>query len=306
MSHVVPATRDGVGASRLALPQGHWRTVIDFLAERFPTLTRSEIAARMAMGDVRFDDGATLTPETQYTANRALYYYRAVADEAVVPFEVAIVFEDELLVVADKPHFLPVSPVGRYVQETLLVRLKRKLGIDTLAPMHRIDRETAGLVVFTKQPATRGAYQTLFQHRAVRKRYQAIARINPALRFPLTHQSRLVAATHFMQMREVDGVANAATRISVLAQDGALARFVLEPATGKKHQLRVHMAALGMAIVHDRMYPAYLDAPGESPDYTRPLQLLAEAISFVDPITGGARAFVSGRRLMSFSDPALK
>ena len=293
-----PATRNGVGPSRLTLPKGAWILVIDYLAERFPSLTRAQIAARMHDGEVRFDNGHALTPDTEYAANKTLTYYRHVADEPVVPFEIAVVFEDAHLVVADKPHFLPVSPVGRYVQETLLVRLKRKLGLDTLAPMHRIDRETAGLVVFTKQPDTRGAYQTLFQDHAVVKRYQAIAPVNPTLSFPLHYKSCIVPAEHFMRVKEMAGEANAQTRITLTEQRGALGRFTLEPVTGKKHQLRVQMAGLGMGIVYDRIYPDYLDAPDERPDYTRPLQLLAEAISFTDPITGRARAFRSGLQLL--------
>lgn len=292
-----PITRDGVGPSRLNLPVGTWPLLIDYLVERFPTLTREQIATRIMAGDVRYADGGTLTPETRYVANRALYYYRQVADEPPIPFEAQVLFEDEQIVVADKPHFLPVTPVGRYVQETLLVRLKRKLGIDTLAPMHRIDRETAGLVLFTKQAGMRGAYQTLFQNQLVEKRYQAIARINRDHVFPLRHQSRIVAAEHFMRMKEVPGAPNAETCISLVEQRGDLGRFVLEPVTGKKHQLRVQMAALGMAIVNDRIYPEYLDTPDQMPDYTQPLQLLAERIAFRDPISGEMRRFTSTLQL---------
>ena len=164
--------------------------------------------------------------------------------------------------------------------------------------MHRIDRETAGLVLFTKQPATRGQYQYLFSQKLVTKRYQAVAGVCTDLIFPLMHRSRLVEADHFMRMREVDGEPNAETTIELLESNGEFARYHLRPGTGKKHQLRVHMAALGLPILNDQIYPHHLSrAEIESDDYSRPLQLLAEHISFADPMTGQKRCFASQRRL---------
>ena len=125
--------------------------------------------------------------------------------EAVGAGDEVVLFEDELLVVADKPHFLPVTPAGRYLQETLLVRLRRRLGIDSLVPLHRIDRETAGLVLFAKQAATRKAYHALFAQRSVAKTYQAIAAWQPQRAFPLTRASVMQAGSLFMQMCEQDG-----------------------------------------------------------------------------------------------------
>jgi tRNA pseudouridine32 synthase/23S rRNA pseudouridine746 synthase len=216
-----------------------------------------------------------------------------------------VLFQDDLLVVADKPHFLPVTPGGRHLQETLLVRLKRRLGIDTLAPLHRLDRETAGVVVFAVKPETRGAYQALFAQRQVTKHYEAIAPWRPDLTFPLTHRSRLVQDDHFLRMREVPGEANAETLIEVLVVQGDVARYRLTPLTGRTHQLRVHCAALGMPIVGDRMYPTLLAA--DTDDHAQPLRLLARSIGFVDPISGEARRFDSSRHLAWLQDvPGLK
>ena len=281
-----------------ALPAGAWPQVIDFLADRFPLVPRHEIAARMQRGDVVDEHGVFISPDRRYQSHLKLFYYRDIPAEMRIPFDEVVLFQDNYLVVVDKPHFLPVTPGGRYLQETLLVRLKRKLGIDTLAPMHRIDRETAGLVLFTKQPATRGKYQHLFSQKMVTKRYQAIAGVRDDLDFPLVHRSRLVEADHFMRMREADGEPNAETAIELLESNGLHARYRLRPRTGKKHQLRVHMAALGLPILNDQIYPHHLSrAEIESNDYSRPLQLLAEYISFADPVTGQERCFESQRCL---------
>ena len=295
---LVLPTREGVGPSCIVLPVGPWLKVIDFLADRFPSLAREEIAARMLRGDIVDEKGMGISPGLQYEPHQKFYYYRSIPAEVRIPFEEIVLFQDDYLIAVDKPHFLPVTPGGRYLQETVLVRLKRKLGIDTLAPMHRIDRETAGLVLFTIQPPTRGKYQHLFSQKAVMKRYQAIADFRPDLKFPMTVRSRLVEADHFMRMRETNGEPNAETAIEILECRGQLARYRLTPASGKKHQLRVHMAALGIPILNDQIYPNYLSKQQiESADYRNPLQLLAEHISFTDPISGQKRCFETRRQL---------
>ena len=296
-SPVLP-TRNGVGPSCIALPPGQWPRVIDFLADRFDTIPRAEIEARMARGDVRDAAGGFVLPGHLYQPHARLYYYRSIDAEVRIPFDEIVLFEDDQIVVADKPHFLPVTPGGRYLQETLLVRLKRKLGLDTLAPMHRIDRETAGLVLFTKQPHTRGMYQSLFSQREVVKHYLAIAPYRAELSLPMTYRSRIVNADHFMRMHEANGEANAETGIELLETRGGLARYRLSPLTGKRHQLRVHMAALGMPILNDQIYPEHQSkAQIETDDFSKPLQLLAESIAFIDPVTAQARQFESKRIL---------
>lgn len=268
--------------------------MLDFLTARFPTLTRNEIERRMQRGDVLDAFGKSLPATTPYRAQESLFYYRFVEGEPIVPFQAAVLFQDEYLVAVDKPHFLTATPVGRYVQETLLVRLKRQLGIDTLAPMHRLDRETAGVMLFTLQPETRGAYQALFAAHAVAKTYEAVVTLQREHPFPLEHASRLVADTHFMRMCEAEGASNAVTRIECIERNAHYARLALFPRTGKKHQLRVHLAALGMPILNDAIYPRF--AEGHD-DFSRPLQLLAKHISFRDPITGQLREFQSQRTL---------
>jgi tRNA pseudouridine32 synthase/23S rRNA pseudouridine746 synthase len=218
-----------------------------------------------------------------------------VTAEPRIPFDEVVLFQDEHLVVVDKPHFLPVVPSGNYLQETLLVRLKQKLGIATLVPIHRIDRDTAGLVLFSVQSATRAHYHALFSQRQVRKNYQAIAPWRDDLVLPLTRESRIVEADHFMLQHEVSGPANAITHVDVMEVQGALARYALTPVTGKRHQLRVHMAALGLPIVGDGLYPTL--TPEGQIDHEHPLQLLAKSIAFIDPISGRRRHFESQRQL---------
>jgi tRNA pseudouridine32 synthase / 23S rRNA pseudouridine746 synthase len=290
-------TKNGVGPSCVVLPPAPWEFVIDFLEQRFPNVPRAEILARMARGDVLNADGKLLALDAPYIAHQMLFYYRHIVDEPVVPFAETVLFEDEHLVIADKPHFLPVTPGGRYVQESLLVRLKRKLNIDSLAPVHRIDRETAGLVMFTKQPQTRGIYHALFAKRRVAKRYEAIAPYKPSLLLPMTYRSRLVEAAHFMQMQEIGGTANSETLIELVEVHEGLARYRLTPHSGKKHQLRVHMAALGVPILHDQMYPTLTSTQDADSYYTEPLQLLAKSLAFTDPISGVERYFESRLKL---------
>lgn len=284
-------TKRGVSPSCVGLPAGGWPTFTDFLVERFPAITRQTWLDRMAAGLVADEFGVAVTPQRPYRGHMRLYYYRALPDEPRIPFEAAVLFQDEHLVVADKPHFLPVTPSGHYLQETLLVRLKNQLGIDSLIPIHRIDRETAGLVLFSVKPAERDAYQALFRQREVTKHYEAIAPWRPELQFPLQRKTRIVEDDPFFRQREMPGEANSETLIDVLEIRGEQARYGLSPVTGKKHQLRVHMNALGMPICNDRMYPPVELTPED--DYARPLQLLAKSIAFADPLNGQARRFES-------------
>jgi tRNA pseudouridine32 synthase / 23S rRNA pseudouridine746 synthase len=292
-------TRHGVSPSCVGLPSGNWPTFTDFLVERFPAITRQTWLERMAAGLVVDEFGAAVTPARPYCGHMRLYYYRALADETRIPFEAAVLFQDEHLVVADKPHFLPVTPSGHYLQETLLVRLKNQLGLDSLTPLHRIDRETAGLVLFSVQPGERDAYQALFRRHEVSKHYEAIAARRPELQFPLRRKTRIVEDEPFFRQREMPGEPNSETLVDVLqteGKEGELARYALSPVTGKKHQLRVHMNALGCPILNDRIYPPVEVTPDD--DYTKPLQLLARSIAFSDPISGQLRQFESRFRLL--------
>ena len=292
-----PPTLDGLPASTLQLPPGTWPTVLDGLCERFPAVPRATWLDRMARGRVVDNDGAWLTPDTPYRVGLEVHYYREVANEAPIPFEETVLFADADLLVADKPHFLPVTPSGAHVHETLLGRLIRRTGNPDLVPLHRIDRETAGLVLFSTNPKTRAAYQALFRERRIEKTYEAIAPPLLDLEFPHTRTSRISAGEPFFRMQEVEGPSNSETRIEVIERGSGLWRFCLVPVTGRKHQLRVHMAALGAPILNDPMYPSAVHrATG---DYSAPLKLLARRLSFVDPLTGAERMFSSRANLGS-------
>jgi tRNA pseudouridine32 synthase / 23S rRNA pseudouridine746 synthase len=267
----------------------------EFFCERFAHVGPEQWHWRFNRGDVMDLQGQTVQAAHPYTAHQKLYYFRDIAQETPIPVSESVVFQDNHLVVADKPHFLPVTPGGQYLQHTLLVRLKRRLHLPDLTPIHRLDRETAGLVVFCSRPSERAAYQGLFQERLVSKSYEAIAPINANLRFPLVRESHLTTSAQFMQMHEAPGPINAITRIALdqpLA-DG-LGLFRLYPHTGAKHQLRVHMAALGMPIIGDRIYPQLLPfRKTQEEDFSCPLKLLARHLCFTDPITGEKREFTS-------------
>lgn len=282
---------DGVSPSTVQLPAGAWSSVLDFLLARFPDVTAATWRSRMERGQVVDGHGRRIDPASPYVVGSCIHYYRELETEPEIPFEARVIHHDEHLLIADKPHFLPVVPAGRFLQQTLLVRLKKTYGLDQLVPLHRIDRGTAGLVAFSLNPQTRGRYQSLFPRRDVTKIYEAVAPSLPATRFPLTRRSRLVEGEPFFRMREVDGEPNSETRIDVLERRGELSLYRLQPVTGRKHQLRVHLAALGAPIVNDSFYPEL--RPDADDDYSRPLQLLAKALSFRDPLTGAERHFES-------------
>ncbi|WP_412547711.1 pseudouridine synthase [Pseudomonas sp. PDM15] len=285
-----------VRPSYLHLPAGNWHTVLDCLCARFPQISRDTWLQRMARGLVLDDQDRPLGPEAAYREALRVQYFREIENERKIPFQAHIVYQDQHLLVADKPHFLPVMPAGDYAEETLLTRLVRETGNPHLAPLHRIDRHTAGLVLFSAEPASRGAYQALFRERRIDKRYQAIAPALPQYEFPLRRHSRLEKGEPFFRMCEVDGTPNSETLLEVLERNGELWRYRLFPVTGKQHQLRVHMAALGAPICNDTFYPQLNDEKGVD-DFTRPLKLLAHSLEFADPLSGEARGFQSGIKL---------
>jgi tRNA pseudouridine32 synthase/23S rRNA pseudouridine746 synthase len=290
--------KDGVAPSYLWLQQGNWPDMLTFLLAQYPQVLEATWLARMARGEVVNGAGARLAPGSAYRAGMQIFYYRELEAETPIPFDEQILFEDEHLLVVDKPHFLPTIPGGRFLHETLLVRLKKKHGLHDLTPIHRLDRETAGVVIFAKQVASRGAYQSLFQQRTVEKEYEALAPVLPLLSgraLPFVYRSRMVDGTPFFRMQEVDGEPNSETVIDVIEQRQDVALYRLQPRTGRKHQLRVHMASLGIPIINDAFYPQAL--PCKQDDMSQPLQLLARAVSFVDPFSGELRRFDSERTL---------
>src|SRR5687768_14554291 len=213
-----PPSIDGLTASTLQLPPGEWPTVLDCLCDRFPAVARSQWLERMARGRVVDSAGSSVTPETPYRVGLEVHYYREVADEPPIPFDEVVLHADADLLVADKPHFLPVAPTGAHVHETLLGRLIRRTGNHSLVPLHRIDRDTAGLVLFSGNPQSRARYQALFRERRIEKSYEAIAPALPDIAFPCVRRSRIAAGEPFFRMQEVDGPANSETRIDVIAR----------------------------------------------------------------------------------------
>jgi tRNA pseudouridine32 synthase / 23S rRNA pseudouridine746 synthase len=278
-------------ASTVHLPSGNWATVLDALCDHFVVVSREQWLDRIARGRVLNGQGVAITAQTPYQAGLRIHYYREVADETVIPFTETVLHVDEHLVVADKPHFLPVTPAGGFVEQTLLRRLIQRLGNPQLVPLHRIDRATAGLVLFSANPASRAAYQALFRERRIDKRYEALAPALPEQSFPLLHRSRIVTGEPFFRMRESAGEPNSETRVEVIERGEDGWRYALFPRTGRKHQLRVHMAALGAPIIGDTLYPALAESSAD--DYRRPLRLLAWGLAFVDPLSAASRRFES-------------
>ncbi|KUN84898.1 pseudouridylate synthase [Streptomyces bungoensis] len=298
--------RDGVDAVRVRLPSGgEWATVREHLVERLSGAPQGAVEAMFRAGLVVGADGRAVAPDAPYRPGMSVWFHRELPAEEPVPFPVEVVYRDAHIVVADKPHFLATTPRGAHVAETALARLRRDLGIPALTAAHRLDRLTAGLVLFTVRPEERGAYQTLFRDRRVRKEYEAVAPYDPSLDLPRTVRSRIVKERGVLAAREVEGEPNAVTQVELAEhreRDG-LGRYRLLPGTGQTHQLRVHLNALGVPILGDPLYPE-VAAPVPAGDFRRPLQLLARRLEFTDPVTGVEHALVSGRTLRAWTDPA--
>lgn len=281
--------KNGVGPSKVFVNNTgkSYVYLIDFLTEKFPQISKSEWVARMDQGLVLDEAGTPQSSQALCLNNAFIYYYRSLESEEVIPFQEMIVYEDDHLLIADKPHFLPVTPAGHYLQETLLIRLKNKTGLHDLAPIHRIDRETAGLVAFSKRVEDRNHYQSLLRDRKIKKSYEAIAPYQEHLKdqFPIERISRIEESDIFIQMQEVPGEPNSDSIIHLLEVSEPWAKYRLELGSGKKHQLRVHMHALGMPIKNDKIYPNIIQQPAAGKDYSEPLQLLAKQLSFRDPMT---------------------
>ncbi len=285
------ANVSAVRASILHISAGHWATLLQALTAHFPHISEASWRARIARGRVQNEHGEALDEHTQVGEGLRIRYFREVEHEVRVPFAARIVHVDDDILIADKPHFLPVMPAGRHVEETLQTRLIHETGNPDLVPLHRIDRATAGLVMFSTRTASRRPYQELFRQRLIEKTYEARAPGLPGLQFPLTADIRLETGEPFFRMRQVDGVANARTVIEPIERGDAYWTYRLQPITGRKHQLRVQMAMLGAAILNDEIYPEL--QMRDAADFSRPLALVARALRFRDPQRGLLREFVS-------------
>jgi len=277
--------RDGLGPARLRVRGGP-------LGDELLTRFGPEVAAKAIAGEVVDQHGVVLDPATVLPAGASVYLYRDLRDEVPVPFDIPVLYQDEDIVVVDKPHFLATMPRGRHVAQTVLVRMRRELGLPELSPAHRLDRLTAGVLLFTARRELRGAYQTMFARGAVHKTYVARAAANPHVTLPRVVQSRIVKRRGHLQAVEEPGEPNAETLVESISPDGL---YRLTPRTGRTHQLRVHMASLGMPTYGDPLYPNVISVPDD--DFSQPLQLLAQRIEFQDPVSGALRRFVSSRRL---------
>jgi tRNA pseudouridine32 synthase / 23S rRNA pseudouridine746 synthase len=271
-------------------------SILEFLTERFPRVGSSRWQQRISAGKVLDAENSPVTTATEYLPHKTLLYFREVEQEQLIPFTEQILFQNDHLLVACKPHFLPVIPGGGYVNECLLNRLRARTENTDLVPLHRIDRETAGVVMFSVNRKTRGLYGRLFADGLIEKTYQALAELGHAPETAdWTVENRIVKGDPWFRMRVVPGEANSCSKIRLVDADGSIARFDLFPITGKTHQLRIHMSGLGFRILNDRYYPHL--QPEQADDYERPLRLVARTVRFRDPVSGMDMEFSSEREL---------
>ena len=291
--------RAGLDAARLKLPpEGPWSSLRDHLVERLPRVAAERID-EMLVEERIWGLAGPLGLDAPFVPDSYIWFHRDLPVEVPVPFEVGVVHQDDDIVVADKPHFLATIPRGQHIMQTALVKLRDSLGLPDLSPAHRLDRVTAGLVLFVVRRELRGKYQTMFRDRVVRKEYEAIAPYDPALELPRVVRSRIIKERGIITAFEVDGEPNAETHVSLVEHRDGLGRYRLKPLTGRTHQLRLHMSGLGVPIVNDDFYPVLHERPLD--DFSSPLQLLARDLSFVDPVSGAERSFTSRLELSAWS-----
>ncbi len=279
-------------------------TVYEYLKSHYEHIDEAVWRQRILDGKVHWQDGSLIDLDTPYRPSARAYYYREVPIEAKIPFAEKILYQDDNIILAYKPHFLPVTPSGDFVNECLIHRLRLSTGIDTVAPAHRLDRETAGVILLTTRPETRHVYHQLFIDDAIRKNYQALAKLTPELveqyqrgelTLPLhwTVKNRMQRSEPSFTMKVIDGEANTHSEISLVEMKGDMGLFHLSPITGKTHQLRVHMQSLGMPLLNDRFYPVL--QPKGPDNFAEPLQLLAQRLRFTDPLSGIAHDIQASR-----------
>lgn len=292
-----PPMRDGITASMVFLPKSSaYPTIFDFLITKFSHIKYSEWQQRFDDGLVFDQQGHILNHHTPYQNEQHIYYYRHLTHEVEVPFQHIVLFENKHFMVVDKPHFLTISPTGQYVQQTLLTRLKQETHLPFLSPIHRLDRETAGLILISKQVESRGMYAQLFAERKVQKTYHAIAAFQADLSLPLRFSACMQKGEPFYTMRLGHGEVNSTTDIDMIEHNNIWAKYELKPVTGKQHQLRVHMNALGLPLKNDHFYPQVQHQPEQ--DFSAPLQLLAKHLEFIDPVTDQKMNFSSNFNLL--------
>lgn len=304
-------------------------TIADYLIARFYPNDPQIIHSRFETGEVRLDDGTVLTTSSPYAPGERIWYFRELADEPKLPSDMPVLYEDEHVLAIDKPHFLPTTPRGSYIAQTALTKLRVREGNPLLIPIHRLDRPTAGVLLFAKTVQARRPFQMMFQHRLVSKTYRAVAPVpaDPTAAEQALSTEGLRVRSHIQKVRDV-------LQVRQLSETECVARGVepntlttariletftpnpaeaeawgvesgrpwglydLAPHTGKTHQLRAHLNLLGAPILGDVLYPRVLPDGPDRPE--RPLQLLAYTLSFEHPITGEPISLRSGRTLSAW------
>jgi tRNA pseudouridine32 synthase/23S rRNA pseudouridine746 synthase len=298
--YICPVNSISPRASSVTVPRGisEDSTVLEFLAGCFPHIGAERWKWRIAEGNVRFGDGSAASVFSKVGPGMEIRYFREVAAEPHISDAHQILYRDEHILVACKPHFLPVVPGGKFVKECLLYHLMEETGLRGLSPVHRIDRHTAGLVLFSIQENERGRYQDLFRQQQVEKRYLANVRwlADQPAENSWELEGRIEKYGPTLRRDLAEGIPNSFCRVSLLKRSGGYASLALHPSTGKRHQLRLQVSQIGAAILNDPYYPDLVPEAPDDPD--RPLQLLSKSLSFRDPFSEEERAFASPRELL--------
>jgi tRNA pseudouridine32 synthase / 23S rRNA pseudouridine746 synthase len=285
-----------------------WPSALEFLSEKFPSIPKATWLDRMTRELVHWQNGDLITVNSPCLASTHIMYYREVTSEPVIPFDHEVIYQDNEIIVVDKPHFLPVTPGGIYVNECLLNRIRKQFDNEDIVPIHRLDKDTAGLVIFSRNPMSRGCFTQLFANRQIEKSYQAVAQVNSS-QSDFGNQKSWEVKNHIKRGNPgfvwTQGAGDVNAYSEIILEDTAqdLGLFRLIPHTGKTHQLRLHMMAIGMPILNDRFYPKILpfedklDSETTTSQFSSPLQLLASSLRFTDPLNGFKHVFKTKRHL---------
>jgi len=282
-------------------------TLLDFLCRRFPYQDRSGWQGAIDRGSLMINDEPT-QGELVLETGHVIGYQRERGDEPEVDRRYRVIFEDDGLLVVEKSGNLPVVESGKYYQNTLIEILKEEREYPKLFQVHRLDRETSGVLVIAKSAEIATRFGEQFSQGKVKKRYQALLVGDLEEEILVDQPIKKVKATHpdmvrIRQVIEPTGKASQ-TRFTPIKRSLGLSLVSIELYTGRTHQIRVHAEFLGLPVLGDKLYGQEDQRfvrllKGEEEPVFGPYgkidhQLLhASSLEFTHPVTGETVCFES-------------
>lgn len=227
-----------------------------FIQSRIPRLSRTR-AQEIVKSCAYRADGLLRRPSERVRYGETVRLFRPPFEEPEVPLHFGVLFEDESVLAIDKPAGLPVHPSATYHHNTLTALLRQRFGNDPPRIAHRLDRETSGLLICGRTPDSERTLKLGFENRKVTKRYLAIVRgrmpeDEGRIALPMDNAKE---GLHILMEVVPEGEGSpSVTEYRVVARTDEATLVSLAPQTGRQHQLRVHLSAIGFPIIGDKLY----------------------------------------------------